>query len=178
MDRLASSPTVALPISWRWTPSEVIARWPAGENGPIVTVDGEERDGQAPIVCLYTTNGGITTEVAQFLVKVKTAEEVMEYSSAFLQLYREEGWYLERTVHYVNRVGLDYVKQRVLEDAAGRKALYERLQFALKDEPDPWAERVAGADQAAAPSHVRTYQLEQPLRVFQCSSTAPLPPSQ
>jgi nitrite reductase (NADH) large subunit len=93
-------------------------------------------------------NGGIKTEVAQFLVKVKTAEEVMEYSSAFLQLYREEGWYLERTVHYVNRVGLDYVKQRILDDAANRKALYERLQFALKDEPDPWAERVAGADRA------------------------------
>ena len=93
-------------------------------------------------------NGGIKTEVAQFLVKVKTAEEVLEYSSAFLQLYREEGWYLERTVHYVHRVGLDYVKQRILDDAAGRKALYERLQYALKDEPDPWAERVAGADRA------------------------------
>ncbi|MBX3660843.1 MAG: nitrite reductase large subunit NirB [Burkholderiales bacterium] len=93
-------------------------------------------------------NGGIKTEVAQFLVKVKTAEEVLEYSSAFLQLYREEGWYLERTVHYVHRVGLDYVKQRILDDAAGRKALYERLLYALKDEPDPWAERVAGADRA------------------------------
>ena len=93
-------------------------------------------------------NGGIKTEVAQFLVKVKTAEEVMEYSGAFLQLYREEGWYLERTVHYVQRVGLDYVKQRILDDAAGRKALHERLQYALKDEPDPWAERVAGADRA------------------------------
>jgi nitrite reductase (NADH) large subunit len=46
-------------------------------------------------------NGGIKTEVAQFLVKLKTAEEVLEYSGAFLQLYREEGWYLERTVHYV-----------------------------------------------------------------------------
>ncbi len=59
-------------------------------------------------------NGGIKTEVAQFLVKVKTAAEVMEYSGAFLQLYREEGWYLERTVHFVSRVGLDHVKQRVL----------------------------------------------------------------
>jgi len=93
-------------------------------------------------------NGGIKTEVAQFLVKVKTAQEVMEYSSAFLQLYREEGWYLERTVHYVHRVGLDYVKQRILDDAEGRRALYERLLYALQDEPDPWAERVAGADRA------------------------------
>jgi nitrite reductase (NADH) large subunit len=85
-------------------------------------------------------NGGIKTEVAQFLVKVKTAAEVMEYSGAFLQLYREEGWYLERTVHYIGRVGLDYVKKKILEDEAGRKALWERLQFALDGEPDPWFE--------------------------------------
>ncbi|HLO96784.1 MAG TPA: nitrite reductase large subunit NirB, partial [Burkholderiaceae bacterium] len=44
-------------------------------------------------------NGGIKTEVAQFLCKLRTAAEVLEYSGAFLQLYREEGWYLERTVH-------------------------------------------------------------------------------
>ena len=31
----------------------------------------------------------------------KTHEEVLEIRGAFLQLYREEGWYLERTVHYV-----------------------------------------------------------------------------
>jgi len=83
-------------------------------------------------------NGGIKTEVAQFLVKLKTADEVLEYTGAFSQLYREEGWYLERTVHYVARVGLDYVKQRIVDDAEGRKALWERLQFALQGEPDPW----------------------------------------
>jgi nitrite reductase (NADH) large subunit len=85
-------------------------------------------------------NGGIKTEVAEFLCKLKTAEEVLEYSGAFLQLYREEGWYLERTVHYVGRVGLDYVKKKILEDHAGRKALWERLQFSLDGEPDPWFE--------------------------------------
>ena len=62
-------------------------------------------------------NGGIKTDVAQFLCKVATHEEVLEVSAAFLQLYREEGWYLERTVHYVGRVGLDHVKAKVLEDA-------------------------------------------------------------
>ena len=85
-------------------------------------------------------NGGIKTEVAQFLVKLKTAAEVLEYSGAFLQLYREEGWYLERTVHYIGRVGLDHVKRRILDDAAGRRALWERLQFSLDGEPDPWVE--------------------------------------
>ena len=83
-------------------------------------------------------NGGIKTEVAHFLVKLKTAAEVLEYTGAFCELYRQEGWYLERTVHYVNRVGLDYVKQRILEDHAGRQALWAQLQFALDGEPDPW----------------------------------------
>jgi nitrite reductase (NADH) large subunit len=83
-------------------------------------------------------NGGIKTEVAHFFVKLKTAEEVMEYTGAFMELYRTEGWYLERTVHYINRVGLDYVKKKILDDAEGRKALWERLQFALDGEPDPW----------------------------------------
>jgi nitrite reductase (NADH) large subunit len=85
-------------------------------------------------------NGGIKTEVAEFFTKVKTSEEVMEYTGAFMQLYREEGWYLERTVHYVKRVGMDYVKKMILEDEAGRKALWAKLQFALEGEPDPWFE--------------------------------------
>ena len=83
-------------------------------------------------------NGGIKTEVAQFLVKVKTSAEVMEHAGAFLQLYREEGWYLERTVHYIHRVGLEHVKKHVVGDAEGRKALWERLQFSLDGAPDPW----------------------------------------
>ena len=83
-------------------------------------------------------NGGIKTEVAHFFTKLKTAEEVLEYTGAFMQLYRKEGWYLERTVHYVSRVGLDYVKKKILDDAEGRKALWAELQFALDGEPDPW----------------------------------------
>ncbi len=36
------------------------------------------------------------------------------------------------------------VKQRVVEDAGNRKALYERLLFALQDEKGPRAERAKG----------------------------------
>jgi len=90
-------------------------------------------------------NGGIKTEVAQFLVKVSTAEDVKEYAGAFLQLYREEAYYLDRTVHYIARVGLEYIKQRVVTDTANRKALHERLLYALEGLPDPWAARVKGA---------------------------------
>ena len=90
-------------------------------------------------------NGGIKTEVAQFLCKASSDEEVMQISGAFLQLYREEGFYLERTVHYVHRVGFEHIKQRIVDDPENRQALYERLLYALKDAPDPWAEQVADA---------------------------------
>ncbi len=87
-------------------------------------------------------NGGIKTEVAEFFVKLKTAEEVREYNAAFLQLYREEAFYLERTVHYMQRVGLEHIKKAVLEDEANRKALAARLNYALSFEQDPWKERI------------------------------------
>ncbi len=92
-------------------------------------------------------NGGIKTEVAQFLCKVKTHDEVLEYSGAFIQIYREEARYLDRTVHWLERVGLDYVKKRVVEDAEGRKAAYERLLYALQGAVNPWAERVQNREQ-------------------------------
>ena len=91
-------------------------------------------------------NGGIKTEVAQFFVKVGTDEEVMEYAGAFLQLYREEGFYLERTCHYLERVGLEHAKSRVVDDPENRKALHGRLLAELQDARDPWAERIAGVE--------------------------------
>jgi acyl-CoA synthetase (AMP-forming)/AMP-acid ligase II/1-acyl-sn-glycerol-3-phosphate acyltransferase/acyl carrier protein len=47
----------------------LVARWPAGEAGPVVTVDGEEREGLAPIVCLYTTDRSIGSEEANRVLK-------------------------------------------------------------------------------------------------------------
>ncbi len=90
-------------------------------------------------------NGGIKTEVAQFFVKVTHATEVLEHAGAFLQLYREEGHYLERTVHFVGRVGLDHCKAQVVNDATNRRALYSRLRFAVDGELDPWTARANGA---------------------------------
>jgi nitrite reductase (NADH) large subunit len=43
-------------------------------------------------------------------------------------------------VHYVKRVGMDYVKAKILDDHENRKALWAQLQFALDGEPDPWKE--------------------------------------
>jgi len=50
-------------------------------------------------------------------------------------------------VHWIARVGLEYVKQRVVEDPEGRKAAYERLLYALQGASDPWAERVQNRSQ-------------------------------
>jgi nitrite reductase (NADH) large subunit len=90
------------------------------------------------------------------LCKVKTREEVLEYSAAFLQLYREEAFYLDRTVHYVQRVGLDYIKKNVVEDAARRKELNDRLLDALKDYEDPWKKAV---DQTPAQPLRRQFEI-------------------
>ncbi len=48
----------------------LVARWPAGEDGPIVTVDGEERDnGLSPLICLYATDRSIDLEEANRVLK-------------------------------------------------------------------------------------------------------------
>jgi nitrite reductase (NADH) large subunit len=67
---------------------------------------------------------------------------VLEYSGAYLQLYREEARYLERTAPWLERVGLTYVKKRLIDDAEGRATLYERFLFAQSfAQKDPWAEQ-------------------------------------
>ena len=62
-----------------------------------------------------------------------------------MQLYREEGRYLERTAPWIERVGLGYVKARLVEDEEGRQALYARfLESQRYAQIDPWAERASG----------------------------------
>jgi len=106
-------------------------------------------------------NGGIKTEVAEFFVKVKSAEEVREYNAAFLQLYREEAFYLERTVHYMQRVGMEHIKKAVLEDETNRKALAARLHYALSFEQDPWKERIETPQLKKEFDTIKVVQLEE-----------------
>ena len=92
-------------------------------------------------------NGGVKVRATDLLCKVQTEEEVLEYSAAFMQLYREEAHYLERTAPWIERVGLSYVKQRLTGDDAGRKVLAERFHESQKSaQVDPWKERAEGAD--------------------------------
>ncbi|HXW71921.1 MAG TPA: nitrite reductase large subunit NirB [Methylocella sp.] len=92
-------------------------------------------------------NGGIEVRVTDPLVRVATEEEVLEYTGAFLQLYREEAHYLERTAPWVARVGIDYVKKHIVEDCETRRALHARFLHSQRfAQDDPWAERAKGAD--------------------------------
>lgn len=91
-------------------------------------------------------NGGIKVRVTDYLTKVDTEEEVLEYCGAFTQLYRQEAHYLERTAPWLERVGLNYIKDRLLSDEEGRKALYERFKYSQEfSQTDPWRERAEGA---------------------------------
>ncbi|MDH5546104.1 MAG: nitrite reductase large subunit NirB [Gammaproteobacteria bacterium] len=93
-------------------------------------------------------NGGIKVRATDLLCKVSSEEEVKEYCYAFIQLYREEAHYLERTAPWIERVGLTYVKQRIVEDGDNRRQLMSRFvdsQQYMQD--DPWKERASGGVQ-------------------------------
>src|SRR5258708_18380750 len=78
----------------------------------------------------------------ELLCKVTSEEEVVEYCCAFIQLYREEARYLERTAPWLERVGLDHVKEKLLADPDNRRALHRRFIHSQKfSQVDPWAER-------------------------------------
>jgi nitrite reductase (NADH) large subunit len=92
-------------------------------------------------------NGGIHLRGTDLLCKVATEQEALDYCAAFIQLYREEARYLDRTAPWVERVGLDYVKSRIVEDAEGREALRSRFLYAQSFlQKDPWAARASGAE--------------------------------
>ena len=92
-------------------------------------------------------NGGIKVRATDLLGKVATEAEAMEMCAAFIQLYREEARYLERTAPWIERVGLAYVQSRLLPDAEARAELARRFVFSQQFmQDDPWAARVAGAE--------------------------------
>ena len=89
-------------------------------------------------------NGGIKVRVTDFLTKVTTEEEVIEWTGAYCQLYREDAIYLERTAPWVERVGLQKIKD-ALEDEAQRKELHARFLESQKHaQIDPWKAAAEG----------------------------------
>jgi nitrite reductase (NADH) large subunit len=89
-------------------------------------------------------NGGIKVRVTDFLTKVETEEEVLEWTGAYCQLYREDAIYLERTAPWVERVGLQKIKD-ALEDETQRRTLHARFLESQKHaQIDPWKAAAEG----------------------------------
>lgn len=85
---------------------------------------------------------GLDLRETDLLVQVATEEEAIEVSCAFYQLYREGAQYLHRPYKWIAKVGLDWVKEQVVDDLENRKALADRFHFSQKFyQIDPWAER-------------------------------------
>lgn len=90
-------------------------------------------------------NGGIHVRATDALCKVATEAEAMEMCAAFIQLYREDAHYLERTAPWVERKGIDWVRAALLDDPKAVKRLAARFRHSqtfMQD--DPWAKRAAG----------------------------------
>jgi nitrite reductase (NADH) large subunit len=77
------------------------------------------------------------------LCTVATHDEVLKYVGRFIQYYRENAKYLERTYDFVERIGIEKVQQVLMEDSEGicdrLDAEIERASSAYKD---PWLEGV------------------------------------
>ncbi|MBI2684527.1 MAG: NAD(P)/FAD-dependent oxidoreductase [Actinobacteria bacterium] len=82
---------------------------------------------------------GASVRKADVLATVTTRADVMRVASTFLQYYRENAEYLERTYGFVERVGMDLVRSVVLDEESGEPtALRERLASARAAVRDPW----------------------------------------
>jgi nitrite reductase (NADH) large subunit len=81
------------------------------------------------------------------LCVVESHEEVLRYMGRFMQYYRENARYLERTYGFVERVGIEKLRAVLVRDEEGQAArLDAEIEAAASAYVDPWRE-------AAAPVH-------------------------
>ncbi|CAN5612341.1 NADPH-nitrite reductase [soil metagenome] len=83
--------------------------------------------------------GGNVRE-ADIIATVQTRAEALRVATTFLQYYRENAEYKERTYDFIPRIGLETVREIVLGEQTGA-ALRERLRIAKAAVSDPWLER-------------------------------------
>ena len=86
---------------------------------------------------------GSRVRKGDLLATVETAEKAIEVALTFLQHYRENAEYLERTYDFCERVGMEAIERAVLDEESGEPArLRERFRIAKAAvETDPWLER-------------------------------------
>jgi nitrite reductase (NADH) large subunit len=75
------------------------------------------------------------------LCTVDTHEDVLKYIGRFIQYYRENAKYLERTYHFLERVGIEKLKQVLMEDSEGICGrLDAEIDRTANSFRDPWQE--------------------------------------
>ncbi len=88
---------------------------------------------------------GMHVKATEVLCVVETEDEVMEHIGALMQMYREQAKYLDRLYKWADKVGLDYIRETLVEDAEQRRAYYDRFVFSQTFfQTDPWEERTQG----------------------------------
>jgi nitrite reductase (NADH) large subunit len=83
---------------------------------------------------------GSTVRKGDLLTVVTSPRAAKRVALIFLQYYRENAEYLERTYGFVERVGIAQVREAVLGDAQAELLERYRIAKAAAD-PDPWRER-------------------------------------
>jgi nitrite reductase (NADH) large subunit len=75
------------------------------------------------------------------LCVVDSHEEVLKYAARFIQYYRENAKYLERTYGFVERVGIEKIRSVVVDDSEGiASRLDEAINESIAAYKDPWKE--------------------------------------
>jgi nitrite reductase (NADH) large subunit len=84
---------------------------------------------------------GAHVRKGDILCVVDSHEAVIQYMSRFIQYYRENAKYLERTYGFLQRVGIEKIRAVVVEDSEGiAERLDEELRKATAVYRDPWKE--------------------------------------
>ncbi len=84
---------------------------------------------------------GGSVRKGDLLVTVDTHDEVLKYMGRFMQYYREHGKYLERSYHFLERIGIETLKKILVEDSLGICARLDAdIQKAVDAYKDPWKE--------------------------------------
>ena len=72
---------------------------------------------------------------------VDSHDDVLKFMGRFMQYYRENAKYLERTYGFVERVGIEYLRSVLLDDSEGIcERLDAEIQAAVDAYKDPWLE--------------------------------------
>ncbi len=84
---------------------------------------------------------GATVRAADLLATVKTHDEVLTLMGRFIQYYRENARYGERSYGFVARVGIERLKSILIDDSEGEAARLDReIEAAVAAYRDPWTE--------------------------------------